>query len=174
MPTMKYVKCVVCGKDYELELKRYNQKIKENSRFYCSPDCRKHKASQLCTCAKCGKQIWKTNSMLARSKSGNVFCSSSCSTSFNNQFKTGENHYAYTGKDYRKKALNTYENKCVVCGYEDDKRILEVHHIDENRNNNEIENLCVLCPNCHRKITLGYYQLTKDFYLLPINTEDVV
>jgi len=34
-----------------------------------------------------------------------------------------------------------------------------VHHIDENHNNNDIKNLCLLCPICHRKITLGYYKL---------------
>ena len=34
-----------------------------------------------------------------------------------------------------------------------------VHHIDENREHNELNNLTILCPTCHRKITLGYYKL---------------
>lgn len=166
MPTMKIVNCIVCGKEYELELKRYNQKIKENTSFYCSDECRKHKASKLCKCSNCGKEVWKTNSQLARSKTGNVFCSRSCANSINNTlFKSGENHPSYKGANYRQTAFNLYEHKCIVCGYDEDTRILEVHHIDENHSNNNVNNLCILCPNCHRKITLHLYQLTEDFQL---------
>jgi 5-methylcytosine-specific restriction endonuclease McrA len=169
MPTMKQVECIVCKKKYEIELKRYNQKIKENSAFYCSDECRKHKGSTLCKCATCGKEVWKPNSQIARSKTGNMFCSRSCANSLNNTlFKSGANHYAYSGSNYREKALNIYPHKCMVCGYDEDERILEIHHIDENHSNNEISNLSVLCPNCHRKITLHYYKLNDNFELEPI------
>ena len=169
MPTMKKVQCAVCEKEYEIELKRYNQKLKENTAFYCSDECRKHKGSTLCKCATCGKEIWKPNSIVARSKTGNVYCSRSCSNTLNNKlFKSGENHYAYKGGSYRENALEIYENKCAVCGYDEDVRILEVHHKDENHSNNDLNNLCILCPNCHRKITLHYYYLTEDFILEPI------
>lgn len=39
--------------------------------------------------------------------------------------------------------------KCVRCGYSEHPEILGVHHIDEDRNNNTLSNLAVLCPNCH-------------------------
>lgn len=169
MPTMKKVNCVVCGKEYEIELKRYNAKIKENSAFYCSSECRSHKGSILCKCATCGKEVWKTKSQYARSKTGNVYCSRSCATSKNNTlFKTGENHPNYKGNDYRQKAFDTYKHRCAVCGYKEDERILEVHHIDEDHSNNDIKNLCILCPICHRKITLHYYILNSEFTLIPI------
>jgi hypothetical protein len=45
--------------------------------------------------------------------------------------------------------------------------MLDKHLIDEDHNNNELSNLCILCPTCHRKITLHYYQL-KDNQLQPI------
>lgn len=86
----------------------------------------------------------------------------------NTLFKTGENHFAYKGNNYRQIAFNTYEHKCMVCGYDEDERILEVHHIDENHNNNDIDNLCILCPNCHRKVTLHLYSLTDEFTLEPL------
>lgn len=38
---------------------------------------------------------------------------------------------------------------CCRCGYEN-AEALEVHHKDRNRSNNEIDNLEVLCCNCHR------------------------
>lgn len=160
MPTMKKVQCSVCNKEYEIELKRYNAKIKENSAFYCSDECKSHKNSVLCKCANCGKEIWRTKSQLARSKTGNVFCSRSCANSLNNKiFKSGNNHPSFKGTDYRKLAFNTYPHCCAVCGYDEDIRLLEVHHIDENHNNNNVENLILLCPLCHRKITLQYYKL---------------
>jgi predicted HNH restriction endonuclease len=53
----------------------------------------------------------------------------------------------------------------MACGYDEDERILEVHHIDEDRNNNDIKNLCILCPNCHVKITYHFYELLDDFSL---------
>lgn len=36
----------------------------------------------------------------------------------------------------------------------------EIHHIDENPENNELSNLLMLCPTCHSKITKG--DITKD------------
>ena len=169
MATMKTVKCVICGKEYQIELKRYNQKIKENTAFYCSNECRSHKGSKLCQCSNCGIPVWKTQSQIANSKTGNVYCSRSCATAMNNKlFKTKINNPQYDGKDYRKRAFEIYPHACMVCGYDEDPRILEVHHIDENRDNNNDKNLSILCPNCHRKITLHYYKLTKNFKLLPI------
>lgn len=44
------------------------------------------------------------------------------------------------------------EYKCEICGITEwqNKRItLELHHIDGNRKNNSVENLLILCPNCH-------------------------
>ena len=62
-----------------------------------------------------------------------------------------------------------FRHKCAVCGYNEDERILEVHHIDENHSNNDIGNLCILCPNCHKKITLHLYRLLDDFILEPLD-----
>lgn len=39
--------------------------------------------------------------------------------------------------------------ECARCGY-DNALVMEVHHKDRNRGNNAIENLEVLCANCHR------------------------
>lgn len=47
---------------------------------------------------------------------------------------------------------NILENKCSVCGIDSwlGKNItLQLHHIDGNPNNNSLDNLQLLCPNCH-------------------------
>ena len=38
--------------------------------------------------------------------------------------------------------------RCEKCSYSKIE-ILQVHHIDRNRVHNELENLELLCPNCH-------------------------
>lgn len=39
--------------------------------------------------------------------------------------------------------------ECNRCGYNDHPEILVIHHRDKDRSNNIIENLEILCPNCH-------------------------
>ncbi len=44
------------------------------------------------------------------------------------------------------------EYKCEYCGLSKWNNLpipLELHHIDGNRHNNKLENLKILCPNCH-------------------------
>jgi len=53
-----------------------------------------------------------------------------------------------------KKLYQEVDNSCPFCGIAD-VAVLEMHHIDENRSNNDLENLIVVCGNCHSKITHG-------------------
>ena len=44
------------------------------------------------------------------------------------------------------------ENKCEICGiseWQGKSIICQLHHIDGNNKNNNLENLQILCPNCH-------------------------
>jgi 5-methylcytosine-specific restriction endonuclease McrA len=68
-------------------------------------------------------------------------------------------HYDTGEHRYRERSFAKYEHKCAVCGWDEDEDVLEVHHIDENRSNNSIDNLIILCPTCHRKLTTGKYYL---------------
>jgi predicted restriction endonuclease len=67
---------------------------------------------------------------------------------------------------YRRYALRTYGEKCELCGYNKYKEALEVHHIDKNRRNNNIKNLMVLCPNCHRLLTLKIGIIVKRKFIV--------
>jgi len=103
-------------------------------------------------CTKCGKEISKSPSQIKRSKTGNLYCSKSCAVSNNNSlFKQGRNHPNYKSgiSFYRSlKLSNISKPKCERCGIEH-PCLLQVHHIDENRKNNDLSNLIILCANCH-------------------------
>ena len=44
--------------------------------------------------------------------------------------------------------LNKDGKSCKKCGY-NKQEILQVHHKDKNRLNNDLGNLELICPNCH-------------------------
>jgi len=70
------------------------------------------------------------------------FCSRKCANSVGGKAKRDK--YGLTA--YTSIAKEYYEEKCIVCGFDE---IVEVHHIDENRSNNDVKNLVFLCPNHH-------------------------
>lgn len=52
--------------------------------------------------------------------------------------------------------------KCECCGYD---KVLDLHHIDENHDNNSPENHGVLCPNCHaliHRLGIPFNELVPD------------
>lgn len=51
--------------------------------------------------------------------------------------------------NYRKLAFDHYDPVCAHCGF-GVPMVLEVCHIDGDRSNNVVENLVILCPNCHK------------------------
>ena len=123
-----------------------------------------------CNCSNCNKELYKTPSQLRKSKSGNTFCSKSCAVSYNNShYRTGTNNPNWKdgtsySKIHTKIAHRTYVDKCAICGL-DEECILEVHHIDENHENNDIDNLIILCANCHARVHRGGYIITEDIKL---------
>ena len=54
-------------------------------------------------------------------------------------------------------------NTCQKCGYNEDKRMLDIHHYDHNHQNNKCNNLRVLCVWCHMKC-----HRLKEEYILPV------
>lgn len=154
--------CDYCGIEYEKpsRLVRYN--AKHGHKNFCSIECQKYskRNGTTTTCGWCGKEMYSSVARLGGSKSGKVFCSKSCSTSYNNKhIKVGKNNPNWIGGvgSYRARALNV-EGECRICGY---SKVTHVHHIDGNRKNGSIENLIVLCPNHHYEIHYGVSTLEE-------------
>ena len=142
---------------------------------YCQKEARDSRFAEqrtLVKCSYCGKEFYKTNSKMDNSKSGLYFCCRE-HKDLAQRLDSGlefevlrPEHYGTTSKNYRDVAFRSYPHQCAICGWSEDKDILEVHHIDEDRNHNEKENLIILCPICHRKLTSHKYKL--------INREQIV
>lgn len=137
------------------------------------PECTKDKRREkqvLCTCAYCGINFYRAPSKLKNSLSGLTFCCRE-HKDLAQRLESGEQfkemrppHYSgiITTRTYRDFAFKHYPHYCTNCGWDEDENILQVHHIDENRENNKLENLMILCPTCHMKLTSHRYILDEN------------
>jgi 5-methylcytosine-specific restriction endonuclease McrA len=130
---------------------------------YCSKSCGwsankgilKKERMPNADCAYCGESFWHKKP--GNSKSGLNFCCADHKNKYQRLDNAVHNnllhlpHYAKGARVYRDKALRNNINACKKCGYCETTEILHVHHVDRNRSNNSLENLEVLCPNCHEE-----------------------
>lgn len=151
---------------------KYENVRRDNRAHYICPKCQEEAKNDRLknnrtkvTCSYCGKEFYKQNSKLDKSKSGLYFC---CREHKDLAQKIESDipeiwpdHYQKNATigSYRKKAFLNYPHKCAICNWNEDPELLEVHHIDENRLNNDLNNLIILCPICHRKLTNHNYIL---------------
>ena len=56
--------------------------------------------------------------------------------------------------NYRKEALKAYPKLCAYCSF-GIEGVLEIAHLDQNRENNAIDNLAPMCPTCHKMHDIG-------------------
>ena len=69
-------------------------------------------------------------------------CSHSCSNKFFSHLRNKpENYTRYTTLCWK-----AHKKECVVCG---ENKIVAVHHMNEDHNDNRVENLVPLCPTHH-------------------------
>lgn len=57
------------------------------------------------------------------------------------------------------------ENKCEICGiseWQGNPIVCQLHHIDGNHLNNNIDNLQILCPNCHSQTSNFCGKINKE------------
>jgi hypothetical protein len=153
------VKCDQCGKEINKKPCHVKINAEKGHKNYCSDKCRKtgQFKGQLYNCGYCSKEIYRIPSQVKKSKSGLVFCNSSCACSYNNTaLRSGENNPNWKDGEtaYTRFAYNTYKKECSICGF-NNENALEIHHIDKNRANNELDNLIILCANHHTLIHRG-------------------
>lgn len=154
----KVIRCSFCRRKFKKEAKELERNRRLGYRNFCSPECLydSQNKSQSVNCSNCEREVVRKKSEIKKSKSGRFFCNRRCSNGFNNRYRTGKSHPNYNGTKsrYRERALAYYGEQCIICGY-GVRHILEVHHIDKDRSNNELNNLAVLCPTHHKETHHG-------------------
>lgn len=126
---------------------------KDSRQKFCSSSCaasdnnahRRRKVVPPKTCAQCGRELHNGQKK---------FCSRNCISQYNTA-----KEYANVGTKkqltarLKKTILKEAEYTCISCGlsqiWNGRPITLQIHHVDGNPRNNRVENLQVLCPNCH-------------------------
>ncbi len=146
---MPVVTCKMCGTEFSVKLSQLNLGWGK----YCSKTCKtKNQCNgKFFSCFCCKKEVYRSLAQIKHSKSGKIFCSKSCQTTWKNKLSSAEEHPNWMGgtQIYRKILLQSQVPIiCSLCKI-NDLRILSAHHIDHNRKNNQLSNLAWLCQNCH-------------------------
>lgn len=146
--------CKVCKKQI---YRRPCELERSAGQAFCSQACYGLACRKEKPCMICGKAILAS---LHRKT-----CSRSCS----NKSREGLKYKANRPHDKVKyqqglkiQLLRVRGKNCERCGY-GKFEILQAHHKDQNRNNNNFENLELICPNCHCEEHYSEKSWLKDF-----------
>jgi Zn finger protein HypA/HybF involved in hydrogenase expression len=95
------------------------------------------------SCIHCVTTVTKANSK-------EKFCSIQCQQDYtlNENVKNG----VASPKTLKRFLIKEHGNKCWVCGiteWNDKPIVMELEHNDGNSQNNSLDNLSLICPNCH-------------------------
>lgn len=142
----KMKECKFCKKMFYASRKALEKQT------YCSMECR-NKAREnkiIKICLNCKKEF-KVKKSMERIR----YCSKKCSYIYKRSLKDYDGALRIK-RDMKRDGLI---KECYKCGYNIHPEILVTHHIDRDRNNNVLENIAILCPNCH----------SKEHYVKPIS-----
>lgn len=145
-------KCECCGNEFE--------SLKTEKRRFCSQSCSakitniERTKYRYCKCC-------ANNKLTSRQE---YFCSHKCQQKYkrNEVFKKIDNNETinYLGNNdtqskwFKKYLIEKHGEKCMKCGWNERHPItgkvpIELEHKDGNSENNSLDNLELLCPNCH-------------------------
>jgi len=135
-------RCLICGK----EIYRRPFEIEKNKgRVFCSMKCYGKSCRREIPCVVCGKLILAGHNKKT--------CSRGCANKHRAGIKYKMNRprdKVKTQRALKIRLLKSRGKKCERCGFEE-YQILQVHHKDKDKNNNKLDNLEILCPNCHSR-----------------------
>ena len=138
---------------------RANKLIRKGE--YCSVEC-----TQRNPCLGCGELITGRNKMNGGFRK---YCSRKCASIHKATF--GEKNYVVKGfaQTYKKFGKICCE-RCQI----ENQFVLQVHHKDENKTNNNIENLETICANCHVLEHWGESARRQEVVRIAISMADVI
>lgn len=188
----KKIKCEICGKEFSRPISQ----LENRNHVCCSNECYWELRSKVfvgknhsnwkervkINCDGCGKEIEITQYEMNASKTH--FCNKDC---FIKYYK-GEMHHCWKGglsinpycekfnKEFKNRVRTFFEHRCVVCGKtmeENGNRLLDVHHVDYNKDaccngNNRL--FVILCSSCHMKTNFNR-EYWKEYFIKLIESD---
>lgn len=155
------LQCAHCGAKF-LKPSRF---CEEGKPAFCSRACASTYRRKRVTvfCALCGKSKEIPESRYTTSKNKIFFCSRACKDKGqkleSDLTSILPGHYGTGRTTYRARCFSRHKHKCCVCG---ESLIVEVHHLDRDRNNININNLVPLCPTHHAYMHSVHKELIED------------
>lgn len=132
--------CSLCKKSV---YRRPAELTKSKGRAFCSMRCYGLTCRKEIACAICKVKILASRNAIT--------CSRSCSNKYREGIKYKIGRPRDKAEEIRAIKLRLLERrgkKCERCNFAK-FQILQVHHKDRNRKNNNFHNLELICPNCH-------------------------
>jgi len=93
-------------------------------------------------------------------------CSRTCANNYFKQAKKTE----ITPDQYAYRAKQVGMTSCAICG---ESTLVDIHHIDHDRNNNNLDNLVPLCPTHHMYLHRGKADLIMDRLIKYLDTRSI-
>lgn len=157
----KELQCAHCGARF-LKPLRF---CKDGKPSFCSRSCAStyRRKRVTVTCALCGKTKDIPENRYTNSKNKIFFCSRACKDK-GQKLESGltsilPDHYGTGQYTYRTRCFSRHPHKCCICG---ESLIVEVHHLDHDRTNSNINNLVPLCPTHHAYMHSTHKELIED------------
>ena len=148
--------CKYCKKFFTTQ--SIHHKVNHEGMCYLNP-------VNIAHCRECDKIIDRN---VTKNAGKRLYCSNSCSAKWNNRegltgglrekIDNGGVHPRFNpnGENaHRDICLEHWEHKCVICDWDIS---VDIHHIDENHDNNDKENLIPLCANHHRMCSMNEHK----------------
>ena len=120
-------------------------------------------------CLHCNKEF--SVSLHNKNKNKILTCSHACSGAYPAYIKTRvDNKIGPIATSYAVVAKRAGLTSCCICG---ESEVIDIHHIDEDRDNNELSNLAPLCPTHHAYMHRGKVDLIFDKLISYLDSRDL-
>lgn len=152
-----YKNCEACKSEF------YVPQYRKDSAKFCSVYCQNHVQHDkyVFDCLSCGKNVITSPCRRSEKKK---YCSLDCREKNREDERTRRKRIKAfslltrgnnSSRKIRKYVFSLKDKRCEICDYDEFDFFLDIHHIDGDCTNNEINNLSILCVICHKKVEKG-------------------
>jgi hypothetical protein len=163
------VTCHKCGNEFY----KKPYLLKRHDKHFCKRKCqiafiRESNPRIKLACTHCGDPIERRRSELRKSYNNIYFCDNTCKNRHLNSIRWEDLENTTSHAHKRELVMARHNSKCIACGYGEDLRMIDVHHMDGNHQNNDLSNLYPACVWCHTRhhrckepISIGIWKSDK-------------